>query len=88
MLAAVFCWSMGAHKARAETQLVIDPTEVPEPAQPPAPAVKKTPPGAALARMRQRAEEEQHRRAKAEARALAAENQAAKLRALEQARLT
>ena len=87
VLAALLCWSVGADKARAETQLVIDPTEVPEPAKPPAPAAKKPSSGAAQARMRQRAEIEQSKRAKADARALAAENEAAKQRALEQERM-
>lgn len=87
VLAAVLWLSIGAEITLAETQLVIDPTEVPEPPKPPAPTTKKpTQPDAALRRERQRAEEEQRRRAKAEARAQAAENEAAKLRAMEQAR--
>ncbi len=85
VLAAV-CWlSPGA--APAETQSVIDPTETSEPPKVPAPEAKKpAAPDAALRRERQRAIAEQHRRNKAEARALAAEKEAAKLRAMEQAR--
>jgi formylglycine-generating enzyme required for sulfatase activity len=83
----VLCLSVGVERTLAETQLVIDPTEVPEPPKPAAPTTKKPPqPDAGLRRERQRAEEEQRKRAKAEARALAAENEAAKLRAMEQAR--
>jgi formylglycine-generating enzyme required for sulfatase activity len=72
--------------ALAETQSVIDPTEAPEPPKVPAPAANKPPPDAALRRERQRAIAEQHRRNKAEARARAAESEAAQLRAMEQAR--
>jgi formylglycine-generating enzyme required for sulfatase activity len=87
VLAAVLSLSIGVERTLAETQLVIDPTEVPELPKPPAPTTKKPPPpDAALRRERQRAEEEQRKRAKAEARALAAENEAAKLRVMEQAR--
>ena len=87
VLASVLSLSIGIEKALAETQLVIDPTEVPEPPKLPAPTTKKTPqPDATLKRERQRAEEQQRKRAKAEARALAAENETAKLRAMQQAR--
>ena len=87
VLAAVLWLSPGVERTLAETQSVIDPTEVPEPMKRPAPTTKKPPqPDAALKRERQRAEDEQRRRAKAEARARAAENEAAKLRATEQAR--
>ncbi len=87
VLATVLCLSIGVERTLAETQLVIDPTEVSEPPKPAAPAAKKpAQPDAARRRQRQRAEEEQRKRAKAEARALAAENEAAKLRAMEQAR--
>jgi formylglycine-generating enzyme required for sulfatase activity len=86
MLAAALCVAPGAQRAFAETQSVIDPTEVPQPPKSPAAAAKKPiQPDAALKRERQRAEEEQRRRAKAEARAQAAENEAAKLRATQQA---
>ena len=87
MLAAALWLVPGAHRALAETQSVIDPTEMPQPPSPPAAATKKPvqQPDAALKHERQRAEEEQRRRAKAEARALAAENEAAKLRATQQA---
>lgn len=87
VLAAVLWLSIGAQTTLAETQSVIDPTEVPEPPKPPAPVAKKpTPPDGVLRRERQRAEEEQRKRANAESRALAAENEAAKLRAMDQAR--
>ena len=87
VLASMLSLSIGMETTLAETQLVIDPTEVPAPPKFPAPAAKTTPqPDAALKRERQRAEEQQRKRAKAEARALAAENEAAKLRAVEQAR--
>jgi formylglycine-generating enzyme required for sulfatase activity len=87
VLAAVLWLSMGVERTLAETQSVIDPTEVPEPPKLPALTTKKPPqPDAALRRERQRAAEEQRKRAKAEARALAAEDEAAKLRAMEQAR--
>lgn len=87
VLAAVLSLSIGVERTPAETQLVIDPTEVPEPPNPDASTTKKpAKPDARLRRERKRAEEEQRKRAKAEARALAAENEAAKLRAMEQAR--
>lgn len=73
--------------AQAETQSVIDPTEAAEPQKPPASVAQKpAQPDAALKRERQRAEAEQRKRAKAEARAMAAESEAAKLRAMDQAR--
>jgi formylglycine-generating enzyme required for sulfatase activity len=87
VLAAVLWLAIGADKARAETQSVIDPTESAEPLKPPAAATKKPAQAdAASRRERQRADEEQRKRAKAEARASAAEAEAAKLRAMEQAR--
>jgi formylglycine-generating enzyme required for sulfatase activity/serine/threonine protein phosphatase PrpC len=90
-LVALLILTLGAQKALAETQSVIDPTEAAEPpATSPAPrkAKKTAPPesDAALKRERQRVEEESRRRTSAEARAQAAENEAAKLRAAEQAR--
>jgi len=93
-LAALLILTLGAQKALAETQSVIDPTEAAEPPAPPATSsaprkAKKTAApqsDAALKRERQRAEEESRRRSSAEARAQAAENEAAKLRAAEQAR--
>jgi formylglycine-generating enzyme required for sulfatase activity/serine/threonine protein phosphatase PrpC len=87
ILLAALWLTIGVERALAETQSVIDPTEVPEPPKLPVPAAKKPPqPDAALRRERQRAEEEQRKRAKAEARALAAEKEAEKLRATDQAR--
>ncbi len=87
VLAGVLWLSMGADRALAETQSVIDPIEAREPPTPPAAATRNPPqPDARLRHERQRAEQEQRKRAKAEARALAAENEAAKLRAIEQAR--
>ena len=93
-VAALLLLSFGAQMALAETQTVIDPTEVAEPQSPPsaeAPARKARKPAPpqpdpAYKRERQRAEEEARRRASAEARAQAAENEAAKLRAAEQQR--
>ena len=93
-VAALLVLTLGAQKALAETQSVIDPTEAAEPSAPPSvqPPEKKSgkpaPPQseAAVRRERQRAEEEARRRANAEARAQAAENEAAKLRAAEQQR--
>ena len=93
-VAALLLLSFGAQMALAETQTVIDPTEVAEPQSPPsteAPARKARKPALpqpdpAFKRERQRAEEEARRRASAEARAQAAENEAAKLRAAEQQR--
>lgn len=87
LLAAVVWLSIGVQGTLAETQSVIDPTEAQEPAKPAADTARKpAPPDASLRRERLRAEAEQRRRAKAEARALAAENEAAKLRSMEQAR--
>ncbi|MBC7804110.1 MAG: hypothetical protein H7Y16_09570, partial [Candidatus Parcubacteria bacterium] len=87
LLVAALCLCVGMQGAFGETQSVIDPTEGSEVARPPAPGAKKPPRSdAAVKRERQRAEEEQRRRALAEARAQAAENEAARLRASEQAR--
>lgn len=87
-LFAAMCWlAMSLQGTLAETKLVIDPTEGVEPQSPPAAAEKKPAQAdPAVKRARSRAEEEKRRRAKAEARAQAAESEAAKLRALEQAR--
>lgn len=87
VLAAALWLAIGVQHTLAETQSVIDPTEVPEPLKPPVSATKKpVQPDAASRRERQRADEQQRRRAKAEARALAAESEAAKLRAMQKAR--
>jgi len=90
-LAALLLFTFSAQKALAETQSVIDPTEAAEPSAPPSTRkTKPTPPpaqsDAVLKRERQRAEDEARRRANAEARAQAAESEAAKLRAAEQQR--
>ena len=78
LLAALAWLSMGA-SAFAETQSVIDPTEAIEPPKAPAAAATRPArPDAAARRERQRA--------KAEARAQAAEYESARLRAQEQAR--
>lgn len=87
VLAAVLWLAPGVDRAFAETQSVIDPIEAPGAPKPPASAtIKPAQPDAASRRERQRAAEEQRKRAKAEARALAAETEAAKLRASERAR--
>ena len=87
VLMAALWFAIGTQIVLAETQSVIDPTEGLEPAKPPAATAKKpAAPDAAVKRERQRAEAEQRKRAKAEARAIAAQNETAKLRAIEQAR--
>jgi hypothetical protein len=71
----------------AETQSVIDPTQVPLPPKAPATAPKKpTQPNLAVQRERERAAVERRKREEAESRAQAAANEAARLRAAEQAR--
>ena len=86
LLLAALCLALG-FTARAETQSVIDPNEGSEPPAPPASSVQRpNRPDPALRRERQRAAEEQRRRAQAEARAAAAEREAERLRASEQAR--
>ena len=77
----------GLEPALAETQSVIDPVEAPEPQRPPASRAKDPPrPDETVKRERRRADEQQRRRASAEARELAAANEAAKLRAIEESR--
>jgi formylglycine-generating enzyme required for sulfatase activity len=80
-LAAILCCALGG--ARGETSSVIDPTEGLE-----APKAPVAAPDGVVKRERARAEAEQRRRARAEARAAAAEKESARLRALEQTRLS
>src|SRR5262249_47489013 len=72
-------------RALAETSSVIDPVEAPAPQRPPA-AKEAAQADVAVQHERPRAGAEQRRRAAAEVRAQTADNQAAKLRAVEEAR--